>query len=174
MQGPTDEASVPMNYVIDKRMLGVKQRRKIGTRTMPVPAEALPVAKRPRLQASTLFPTAADGVAASDPPDDTPTALVTPAASLPNATASRAPCRTWKRNGEEDAKLIEAVKKHGEDWSLVAAMVPGRTNVQCRMRWVVVDKPFELKYGVVIDWSTLLTLPLGKAQVNGHQKKTQS
>jgi myb proto-oncogene protein len=42
---------------------------------------------------------------------------------------------TWKP--EEDAKLIEAVKKkHGNDWVAVAAMVPGRTNVQCRYRWV--------------------------------------
>jgi phage gp37-like protein len=136
MQGPTDEASVPTKYVIDKRMLGATQRRKIGTRTMPVPAEALPVAKRPRLQASTGICTGVDELT-TDPHDDTPTVLVNPAAFLPSTTASRAPRRNW--NGEEDAKLIEAVKKHGKDWSLVAAMVPGRTNVQCRMRWVVVD-----------------------------------
>jgi myb proto-oncogene protein len=36
----------------------------------------------------------------------------------------------------EDTKLTEAVKKHGNDWVAVAAMVPGRTNVQCRYRWV--------------------------------------
>jgi myb proto-oncogene protein len=40
----------------------------------------------------------------------------------------------WKP--EEDAKLTEAVKKHGKDWVAVAAMVLGRTNVQCRQRWV--------------------------------------
>jgi myb proto-oncogene protein len=37
---------------------------------------------------------------------------------------------------EEDIKLTEAVKKYGADWVAVAALVPGRTNVQCRMRWV--------------------------------------
>jgi hypothetical protein len=62
-----------------------------------------------------------------------PPPLPAPAAPLASAAASRAP-RRWKV--EEDAKLIEAVKKHGNDWFAVAAMVPGRTNVQCRYRWV--------------------------------------
>jgi hypothetical protein len=39
----------------------------------------------------------------------------------------------WKP--EEDTKLAEAVKKHGKDWVAVAALVPGRTNVQCLKRW---------------------------------------
>jgi myb proto-oncogene protein len=42
--------------------------------------------------------------------------------------------RSWKP--KEDAKLTEAVKKHGKHWATVAAMVPGRTNLQCRLRWV--------------------------------------
>jgi myb proto-oncogene protein len=37
---------------------------------------------------------------------------------------------------EEDAKLVNAVKKHGNDWVAIAAMVPGRTNQRCRERWV--------------------------------------
>jgi myb proto-oncogene protein len=41
-----------------------------------------------------------------------------------------------KWSSEEDTKLTEAVKKHGKDWVAVAAMVPGRTNYQCRERWV--------------------------------------
>jgi hypothetical protein len=41
---------------------------------------------------------------------------------------------TW--TVEEDAKLKEAVTEHGYDWCRVAAQVPGRTNVQCRYRWV--------------------------------------
>jgi myb proto-oncogene protein len=45
----------------------------------------------------------------------------------------------WKNTGkwkpEEDAKLIEAVQKHDKDWVSVAAMVPDRTNRQCRQRW---------------------------------------
>jgi hypothetical protein len=37
---------------------------------------------------------------------------------------------------EEDAPLTEAVRKHGNNWAEVAAMVPGRTKNQCRRRWV--------------------------------------
>jgi myb proto-oncogene protein len=37
---------------------------------------------------------------------------------------------------EEDAKLTEAVTQLGNDWVRVAAMVPRRTNIQCRRRWV--------------------------------------
>jgi myb proto-oncogene protein len=40
-----------------------------------------------------------------------------------------------KWSSEEDKKLTEAVKKHGKDWVAVAAMVPGRTNQECRKRW---------------------------------------
>jgi cytochrome c551/c552 len=138
MQGPNDEASVPNTYVIDKRMVGVTMRRKIGIRTYPWPAEDLPAAKRPRLQAQTSFATAVDEVT-TDPPDDTPTVLVTPAASLPSAASSSATRRSW--NGEEDAKLTEAVKKHGKHWVAVAVMVPGRTRVQCRKRWVQTVDP---------------------------------
>jgi hypothetical protein len=39
-------------------------------------------------------------------------------------------------SAEEDAFLTEAQKKRGNDWGRVAAMVPGRTNKQCRHRWV--------------------------------------
>jgi hypothetical protein len=46
----------------------------------------------------------------------------------------RGPPRSWKP--EEDAKLTSAVKTHGNDWAVVASLVPGRTNVQCRHRWV--------------------------------------
>jgi hypothetical protein len=34
-----------------------------------------------------------------------------------------------------DTKLIEAVKKHGTHWVVVADHVPGRTDKQCRSRW---------------------------------------
>jgi myb proto-oncogene protein len=37
---------------------------------------------------------------------------------------------------KEDAKLTEAVTEHGNtNWILVAALVPNRTNLQCRSRW---------------------------------------
>jgi hypothetical protein len=64
------------------------------------------------------------------------------ARSLPRAGASRAhaPTRNWRP--EEDAKLTAAVGKHGNrDWLNVAAMVPGRTNGQCRQRWVAYLDP---------------------------------
>jgi myb proto-oncogene protein len=41
---------------------------------------------------------------------------------------------------EEDAILTRAVKEHGSSsWPAVAAMVPGRTNGQCRKRWEVCE-----------------------------------
>jgi hypothetical protein len=66
-------------------------------------------------------------------PDDTPTYPVTPEESLTSAATSLAPRHWWK--SEEDAKLVEAVKKHGHCWVAVATMVPGRTNHQCLQRW---------------------------------------
>jgi hypothetical protein len=41
--------------------------------------------------------------------------------------------RKWKP--EEDALLTEGVKKYGTKWVPIAALVPGRTNAQCRSRW---------------------------------------
>jgi hypothetical protein len=101
----------------------------------PPEDEGIPAAKRPRLQAPMTFATAADeDEVTTESPDDTPTDLVTLAASSPtSAVASRTPYRSWKP--EEDAKLTEAVKKYGTDWVPVAALVPGRTNQQCRSRW---------------------------------------
>jgi myb proto-oncogene protein len=47
---------------------------------------------------------------------------------------------------EEDAKLVKAVKNHGKDcWVTVAAMVPGRTNIQCHSRWVQTLNPANMK-----------------------------
>jgi hypothetical protein len=48
---------------------------------------------------------------------------------------------------EEDAKLTAAVEKHGKEWVAVAAMVPGRTNNQCRTRWVQILDPANVKKG---------------------------
>jgi hypothetical protein len=37
---------------------------------------------------------------------------------------------------DEDSTLKEAVEKHnGENWAAIAALVPGRTKMQCRSRW---------------------------------------
>jgi hypothetical protein len=161
MQGRTDKVFIPTKYVIiNGRVVGATMRRKAAKRsepwylapppqtiaaTLPPPQdEDLPPAKRARLQARTsLLSTATDGVVhahtaervTTDPPEDPPTDPVTPAASLPSAAASRAPSRSWKP--EEDAKLTEAVQKFGKDcWVTVAAIIPNRTNLQCRQRWV--------------------------------------
>jgi hypothetical protein len=45
--------------------------------------------------------------------------------------------RSSKWTPEEDTKLIEAVKNHGTHWVVVAALVPSRTNDQCRQRWML-------------------------------------
>jgi myb proto-oncogene protein len=39
----------------------------------------------------------------------------------------------WAAKGDE--KLTAAVMELGNDWVRVAALVPGRTNNQCRLRW---------------------------------------
>jgi hypothetical protein len=55
------------------------------------------------------------------------------------AAVPRAPCNRWK--GKEDTKLTEAVKKYGKHWVAVAALVPGRTNIQYRERWLKNQDP---------------------------------
>jgi hypothetical protein len=72
--------------------------------------EELPVAKRPRLEASTAE-------------------------------------NKGKWSPTEDALLNEAVQKHGKKWVRVAAMVPGRTNPQCRSRWLRHLDPTNMKKG---------------------------
>jgi hypothetical protein len=49
------------------------------------------------------------------------------------AVAPRSVKGTWAP--EEDAKLIDGVAKCGHKWVVVAALVQGRTNVQCVRRW---------------------------------------
>jgi hypothetical protein len=44
----------------------------------------------------------------------------------------------WKE--AEDIKLMDAVQKLGsKDWLAIAALVPGRTNIQCSNRWRAFD-----------------------------------
>jgi myb proto-oncogene protein len=106
-------------------------RRKNGTRTMPVPAvaagnpelppppppedEDLPAAKKPRLQA----PTSNRWNSALDPAN--------------GGNKGKTLCY-WEP--EEDAKLAEAVSKHGKHWPVVAKVVTNRTGDQCRQRWI--------------------------------------
>jgi hypothetical protein len=113
-------------------------------------------------------------------------------ASLPNVRTSRAPPRAprirWKP--EEDAKLIAAVKKHGNNWGRVAAMVqvPGRTREKCRNRWIDAVDPTILtgkwtaeedkkltaglkKFGA--DWIAVATMVPGRTNAKCHQRWTQ-
>jgi hypothetical protein len=47
-----------------------------------------------------------------------------------------ATARTGKWTADEDKKLKDGVREHGtKNWKAIAALVPGRTNNQCRMRW---------------------------------------
>jgi hypothetical protein len=60
------------------------------------------------------------------------------------------PLKKGKWTAEEDAKLTDAVKKFSNDWVQNAALVPGRTNVQCRQRWTlyldpIIDRATPLK-----------------------------
>jgi phosphoribosylanthranilate isomerase len=44
--------------------------------------------------------------------------------------------RTGKWTLDEDNKLKDAVQTHGDkDWTAIAALVPGRTKIQCNNRW---------------------------------------
>jgi hypothetical protein len=44
--------------------------------------------------------------------------------------------RTGKWAEDEDCKLRDAVQTYGDkDWGPIAALVPGRTNIQCNHRW---------------------------------------
>jgi hypothetical protein len=48
----------------------------------------------------------------------------------------RANRHTGKWATVEDIKLVGAVQRHGDkDWVAVAALVPGRTHIQCGVRW---------------------------------------
>ncbi|KAJ7179348.1 hypothetical protein C8R46DRAFT_1211919 [Mycena filopes] len=46
---------------------------------------------------------------------------------------------------EEDKRLTAAVAGYGKSWSEVASVVPGRTNEQCRDRWIGILDPSNLK-----------------------------
>jgi hypothetical protein len=97
-------------------------------------------AKKAWIQASTSSSTGEDSDAqtietsTTASPDDTVVA-VAPTTTVTVAVASyRVLSRNWW-NPEEDAMLTDAVKELGKDWAAVAAIVPGRTNDQCRRRW---------------------------------------
>jgi hypothetical protein len=123
----------------------------LSSRRPPPEDEDSKVAKKPRLvtfagtRNSTGAETEEDVVADVDAsPNDkvaaAPTYSVTEASSSPNARADhRAHFGKW--TAEEDAKLTKAVETFGKDWVAVAALVPERTNLQCRYRWLSTFDP---------------------------------
>jgi hypothetical protein len=53
-----------------------------------------------------------------------------------NANIDRANARTGAWTEDEDIKLKDAARLHGgKNWGSIAALVPGRTKVQCSRRW---------------------------------------
>jgi myb proto-oncogene protein len=89
---------------------------------------------------------------------------------------------TWAE--DEDQKLVDAVQTHGgKDWVAIAALIPGRTKIQCWKRWKDVldpsidrvnkrtgkwskDEDIKLKDGVQIhggkNWVAIAALVLGR------------
>jgi hypothetical protein len=60
----------------------------------------------------------------------------------------RANRRMGKWSEDEDRKLKNLVQMHGgKDWAAIAALVPGRTRIQCHNRWHMFLDPS-------IDWAT--------------------
>jgi hypothetical protein len=92
----------------------------------------------------------------SDIADDVPRDVVTVSPPLPR--------RSW--NSDDDIKLTEAVRMCGNDWVVVAALVPGRTNVQCRERWANrLDPNINQKMGKWRAEETTWTMRYGELQL---------
>jgi hypothetical protein len=156
MEGPTDEASIPTGT----ERMSCTLKRKVGKKTCVTMLTAvnillspkdtdIPARKKPRVQASlpaivaeadslNALPDASVAVASAN----VGTVPVAANPMKPNAGAARAPRRGW--TSEEDTKLTTAVKttckkKYGAnfktDWDAIAALVPGRTKLQCWNRW---------------------------------------
>jgi hypothetical protein len=63
-----------------------------------------------------------------------------------------APARYHVWSPEEEAALNSAVKKCGTKWVAVAALMPGRTNEQCRKRWIAAPTREKAKTSKPIAW----------------------
>jgi hypothetical protein len=116
--------------------------------TSPPPQEEdTPAKKKPRLE--TPISTAADvvesvvvqktntfttaspsAIVVVAPKKAVPVSFPIQSTEAPQAPRSR---RSW--TAEEDAKLTDAVKKHGSSWVAIATTIPGRNNKECRHRW---------------------------------------
>jgi hypothetical protein len=176
-----DKAPFPMETVSNGSQLSdgtVALRRKAAKRTLPWDLKAgellvsqdedVPAKKKPRLveplptttyEAGRKTPSPSSGLPspAADN-DDTNADPVTD--TQPNAGATRA---TGSWTLEEDAKLTSAVtntgkkrwgKEYKTNWDAVAALVPGRAQIQCRRRWHdVLDPNIVRETGSKIKWT---------------------
>jgi hypothetical protein len=124
MEDPTEEGSILTENAsnnsptIRKTRMSGTMVRKVATRTFP-----WSIATEVNLMLPPLSP--------PPPPKDEKV----PVAKRPRLRTSTA-VKKGKWSPKEDALLTEAVKKHGRKWVPVAALVPGRTNPQCRSRWL--------------------------------------
>jgi hypothetical protein len=93
--------------------------------------------------------------------------------------------RTGKWAEDEDSKLKDAVNMHGgKNWGAVAALIPGRTKIQCRQRWhdaldlsigasrrkkFTVDEDIKLKAAVQThggkNWDAIAALVPGRTKI---------
>jgi uncharacterized protein (DUF2237 family) len=80
--------------------------------------------------------------------------------------------RVGKWAEDEDSKLQDAVRTHdGKNWGLIAALVPGRTNVQCNKRWNnVLDPSIALPAGRTGKWTAVEDSKLKDAVQTIHGK----
>jgi uncharacterized protein (DUF2237 family) len=160
-----DEASIPTEHVRNgpnqNRIFTL--RRKAAKRTFPweLTADEIQLAsppphdedtretKRPRLEEPVL--TSTDEASTNTTSEDITVALPPPDAAIDNDDANADPetetqpnARTTGAKGRwtvvEDADLTSALTKtpktkHSRNWVAIAALVPGRTKIQCQSRW---------------------------------------
>jgi hypothetical protein len=74
----------------------------------------------------------------------------------PSIVIARAAGRTGTWTESEDGKLTDAVQLHGgKDWSVITALVPGRTRNQCKCRWYsALDPSIDRATGRSDMWTT--------------------
>jgi hypothetical protein len=84
---------------------------------------------------------------------------------------NRANGRTGKWTPDEDIKLKEAVQTHGgKNWDEIAALIPGRTKLQCSSRWHGLDCSIDRANGRTGKWTDDEIVKL-KAAVQTHGSK---
>jgi hypothetical protein len=75
--------------------------------------------------------------------------------ALDPSVVERTPGRTGKWTAVEDSQLKDTVQTHGsKNWTAIAALVPGQTQLQCRYRWkYVLDPNIDRVPGIIGKWT---------------------